>query len=137
MSKKSEAVKRWRKNTKQRIIDSMGGKCVLVCSNCHKEIHDGVTTLTDSYETFDETYGIYKEVKSAYDTEPCPICGGRKLYNHRTCSLSCAAKKAYKVDWDSIDLKQLLKEHSYVYIGELLGVSDVAVRKRAKKLSLI
>jgi hypothetical protein len=29
MSKSSEAVKRWRANTKQRMVDSMGGCCVI------------------------------------------------------------------------------------------------------------
>lgn len=28
MSKQSEKVKRWRKKTKQRVVDAMGGKCV-------------------------------------------------------------------------------------------------------------
>jgi hypothetical protein len=29
MSQKSEAVKRWRKNTKHRLLEAMGGKCVV------------------------------------------------------------------------------------------------------------
>lgn len=36
MSKSSEAVKRWRANTKSRLVEAMGGKC-LICdySKCH------------------------------------------------------------------------------------------------------
>jgi hypothetical protein len=91
MSYGSEAVKRWRKRTKQRIVDYLGGqccicgynrcleslavhhidpaekefnlqsvcrnpgswdrienelkKCCLLCSNCHGEVHAGVTAL--------------------------------------------------------------------------------------------
>lgn len=37
MSKSSEAVKRWRKNTKRRIVESMGGCCVVCGYNEHDE----------------------------------------------------------------------------------------------------
>ena len=43
-----------------------------------------------------------------------------------------------KVDWDNIDLKLMIEQKMpYVLIAEKIGVSDVAVRKRAKKLGLI
>lgn len=106
MSKSSEAVKRWRKNTKERMVKSMGGccqvcgynkttnalefhhinpeekemgfgdtrannvkwsllveelkKCILLCSNCHKEVHEGVTQLPEVFAKFDEAYTEYK-----------------------------------------------------------------------------
>lgn len=106
MSKSSEAVKRWRKNTKERMVLSMGGccqicgynrshkalefhhinpnekemgfgetrannvkwatlieelkKCILLCSNCHKEVHEGITELPEKYATFDDSYTEYK-----------------------------------------------------------------------------
>jgi len=63
MSNKSEYVKRWRKNTKKRIIESMGGEC--------------------------------------------QICGY---------------------------LEFLYKTKSVIDIAEQLGISDVAVHKRLKKL---
>jgi hypothetical protein len=100
MSKSSSAVIKWRKRTKQKIVESMGGccqvcgyfkceaalelhhidsskkdfsfgsvranpqsadliktelkKCILLCSNCHKEIHDGVTSMPESYAKLNE-----------------------------------------------------------------------------------
>lgn len=183
MSRRSEAVKRWRRNTKERMVESMGGKCVccgynkcsdalvfhhvdpkekdfafggmrscpkkwdvivdelrkcvLVCSRCHQEIHAGVTDLPEEYEIFNEKFVKYKEKNSDLDLEPCPVCGGKKSFKSITCSKSCAAKRAGKVDWESIDLEFLMKRYSYVEIGDMLGISDVAVRKRAKKLNLI
>jgi 5-methylcytosine-specific restriction endonuclease McrA len=41
MSKSSEAVKRWRKNTKRRIVESMGGCCVI----CGYDEHDEALEL--------------------------------------------------------------------------------------------
>ena len=107
MSKSSEKVKAWRKRTKERMVESMGGccqicgynkthkalefhhidpnekemgfgetrannvswaklvvelrKCIMLCSNCHKEVHEGITELPRSYASFDENYVEYKK----------------------------------------------------------------------------
>jgi uncharacterized protein (UPF0212 family) len=179
----SDKVKKWRKNTKQRMVDSMGGKCqccgynkcndsldfhhinpkekefgfakimanpkswekianelrkcILVCKNCHGEIHAGVRELPEEYAKFDEDYLDYKTL----DTEKsyCPVCGKEKKSINKTCSYACAAKLSGKVDWDKFDLEDLILEQklSYSEIGRRLNVSDNAVRKRAKKIGII
>lgn len=55
-----------------------------------------------------------------------------------TCSKSCAAKKAQKVDWGKYDLKDLYlnKKLTNVQIADIFGCSDVAVVKRLKKMKL-
>lgn len=109
MSKSSEAVKRWRTNSKNRMVQAMGGKCqicqynkctdalefhhidpklkelkfggiraspiawakiivelrkcILLCSNCHKEIGCGLTLLPEQYDKFDESFVEYKELR--------------------------------------------------------------------------
>jgi 5-methylcytosine-specific restriction endonuclease McrA len=109
MSKSSEAVKRWRKNTKARMVEAMGGKCqicsydkthkalefhhidptekemafgetrannvkwaklveelrkcILLCSNCHKEVHEGITQLPQKFNSFNEDFAEYKNTK--------------------------------------------------------------------------
>ena len=106
MSRVSENVKAWRKRTKDRMVQSMGGccqicgysktnkalefhhidpnekeigfgetrannlswiklvnelrKCVMLCSNCHKEVHEGITILPENYKSFDESFVNYK-----------------------------------------------------------------------------
>jgi 5-methylcytosine-specific restriction endonuclease McrA len=93
-------VKKFRKNRKQKMVDSMGGKCqicgynktpkalefhhvnpvekefsfggsraspkswemiseelkkcILLCSNCHHEVHDGIAIIPESYQRFSE-----------------------------------------------------------------------------------
>lgn len=105
MPSKPEKVKRWRKNTKENIVNNMGGccqlcgynkcfnalelhhvipeekelsfgkirsnpksieiiskeleKCILLCSNCHKEVHAGVSVLPVTYVKFNKTNFIY------------------------------------------------------------------------------
>jgi len=108
MSRRAEAVKLWRKNSKIRIVNSMGGecvvcgykkcnkalalhhlnpskkeisfgniranprswikivkelrKCILVCNNCHAEIHEGITEIPKNAKRFDESYLNYKDI---------------------------------------------------------------------------
>ena len=38
-------------------------KCVLVCNNCHSEIHSGVTVVPNGSSVFDETYAFFDERK--------------------------------------------------------------------------
>ena len=109
MSENSERVKRWRKNTKIRMVDAFGGKCcicnydkchsnlafhhldpsekdfsfgairgsavswdrivvelrkcVMLCHNCHGEVHDGMTQLPDTLTRFDESFAKYKLIE--------------------------------------------------------------------------
>lgn len=176
-----DAVKQWRKSTKERIIQSMGGKCqicnydkcdealelhhinpeekefglgairanpiswskivvelrkcILLCANCHRELHAGLTTIPEKYESFNETYTEYKTNKNLYDA--CPCCGAQKPIKNKFCSLSCAAKQSRKVKWDEIDLETLLKNNTYEDIGRMFGVTGASVKKRAIKLQLI
>ena len=177
----SEKVKRWRRKSKERIIESMGGccqvcgynkcnnalalhhlnpeekdfgfgsiranpkswdkivselrKCVLVCHNCHSEIHEGITVVPETAKKFDEKFVDYRTLEKKNDLEPCPMCGvGKSKYNIY-CSKSCAAKSKGKIDWDNIDLINLYEKHKkFSVIADILGVSDVSVSKRYKKI---
>jgi len=180
MSRRSEAVKAWRANTKRRIIESMGGKCalcgydkcsdalechhldpnekdfglgraranpnswprivtelrkcVLVCSNCHREVHAGLRKIPKRVARFDDRYADYKALEKADRLEPCPVCGSPKDRGLITCSLRCAGKRRGKVDWDALDLPLLLETMTFAAVAEQLGVSDAAVHKRYRKL---
>lgn len=35
-------------------------KCILVCSNCHREIHAGIRTIPKNFKGFDESWLDYK-----------------------------------------------------------------------------
>ena len=185
MSKSSEAVKEWRKNTKQKLTICMGSKCqicgynksqnalefhhidpnekdfslsstranpkkwtsivneqqkcILLCSNCHKEVHEGITSLPKVYQLFDESLlksnennHLLKITKTTY----CPVCNKVKENHLKTCSKQCAGKKSSKINWDSVDLIYLIdiKKQSKVEIAEELGCSDAAVGKQYRKL---
>jgi hypothetical protein len=176
-----EAVQNWRTRTKERMIESMGGKCqccgydrckaalefhhlnmkekeftfsaalknpsswdklvvelrkcVLLCANCHREVHHGDLVLPEGIEGFNEDFEDYKKNTPKNLLDKCPVCGTLKSKHLKTCSRSCAAKLTGKVRWDEVDLQSLLKEYGNAeQVGKHLGVSGAAVRKRIKKL---
>jgi len=181
MSNKSEAIKIWRKNTKQKMIASMGGhcqicnydkcpealdlhhinpeekefnfgaiianpkkwediktelnKCILLCSNCHREIHNDYVKLPEYYQKFDETL-IPVELLKLKTISYCPVCNKEKHNHNTTCSKTCAATLSGKIDWDSIDIVDMIENQKLtkISIGEKLGCSDAAVGKRYRKL---
>ncbi len=189
MSKQSEYVKLWRKRTKERIIESMGGsccvcgynkcqrtlclhhldpskkdfdlssirsnpiswpliveelrKCILLCSNCHFEIHDGMTQIPACHAVFDESFADYRELQRKIkekETELsqnfCSVCKILKPIANKYCSNVCSSRANYRVDWDKIDLESLYKEKPVTKIAEELGISDGAIHKRLKKMGL-
>ncbi|MBP7966673.1 hypothetical protein KAZ66_00170 [Candidatus Woesebacteria bacterium] len=190
MSKQSEAIKQWRKNTKQKVIIAMGNscqvcnynkcndalelhhldpsekefglgaimahpvrwdkivdeikKCILLCSNCHREVHKGITIIPENYQRFDESLLLTKEaeeiiqIKAPKEITYCPICNIEKSHFNKYCSYTCAAKsqKHTKFNWGDIDIVDLIENHqmSKTKIAEQLGCSEAAVRKRYLKL---
>jgi hypothetical protein len=180
MSISSEKVKTWRKRTKDRVIESLGGKCVccgynkcmaslalhhinpnekedtlghlmsdirswskiivevrkciLLCQNCHGEVHAGVTNIPEGAPRFNEEFANYKLHDEEIDS--CPVCKKEKPIYNITCSRSCAAKTTNKMDWDSINLVELLKTESENSLANLLNCSRDSIRKRLRKLGI-
>ena len=114
-------------------------KCILLCSNCHKEVHEGITNIPTIYQVFDESLlqkdnnkHLLKQTKTTF----CPVCNNVKENHLQTCSKTCAAKKTSKVDWTQVDLIDLIEVQklSKIKIAEMLGCSDAAVGKHYRKL---
>jgi predicted nucleic acid-binding Zn ribbon protein len=177
MQNSADAVRQWRKNTKQKMIDAMGGacqccgyntctsalafhhldplqketgfgdtrsnpknwskivnelkKCILVCHNCHSEIHHGMRHIPETFALFNETYAEWRVVEE-YDN--CPICKNNKPVKQKFCSHKCAQTNSRKVDWDKIDLLLLLKEYTISELETKLGVSNATIYKRRDKI---
>lgn len=178
MSKRSEAVKRWRSNTKTRIVKAMGGacvicgynrcqsslhlhhldqskkefsfssiranckswskiveelrKCVLVCANCHGEIHEGLAVVPLDVPLFNEDFTEYDN--GSQIQTPCVVCGKLKPERQITCSRQCSAKRRCKIDWSKYDLREMSETMTRTEIAEVIGVSDAAVSKRMKRI---
>lgn len=119
------------------IIASEASKCVLLCANCHRELHAGEVTLPDSIQKFDESL-IPTELLKLPNVTYCPMCGLEKLNCYVYCSKSCSAKAPHlnPFDWSKFDVVHLVEVEKmpYVNIAKLVGCSNVAVKKRYLKL---
>ena len=157
MSKQSEAVKKWRKNTKRKLVAAFGGrcagcgysncvealefhhinpdekethwgringsiiswkrivteiqKCVMLCSNCHKEVHAGHREVPADSQRFDETLIPDQLLYSVDVYDNCPVCDSLKIKSRTTCSVECAqTRKARIVDWTKLQLRLVLNQ---------------------------
>lgn len=110
-------------------------KCILVCHNCHNEIHSGITNLPTNIPLLNEEL-LSSIENQANNLNNCPICDRLKSNHLINCSLECAGKARRKINWDKINLLEVLKIKSIVSLSEELNCSSAAIHKRLKKISL-
>lgn len=107
-------------------------KCVLVCANCHREIH---------YENF------YYELSSSYDenrakkiTEEIEDLKNHKIFHCKSCGKLISKGSFYCKDCCNLkkrraerpsreELKALIRIYPFTLLSEKFGVSDNAIRK--------
>lgn len=117
-------------------------KCILVCANCHREIHYGLidnSLLKSSYneERAKEIDNLVEQVKT-HKIYYCIDCGV-EVYDasSKRCPI-CAAKQRRKVPErpNREELKKLIRSTPFVQIAKKYGVSDNAIRKWCKAENL-
>lgn len=103
-------------------------KCILVCSNCHREIHQGILIVENKNYILTE-----KDYRLVEKTHHRCACGSVISLSKKYCSSECSAKGAATRDWfsekDNILYLKNDKKLSYVSIGKLYNVSDHTIRK--------
>lgn len=105
-------------------------KCILVCRNCHAEIH--------WKETEDSKNGNnLLNLKALKSTGKCLVCQ-EDVYGTTYCSVECSSIRRRKTVRPTLkNLKELIESKSYCAIGREYGVSDNAVRKWARSYGLL
>jgi hypothetical protein len=107
-------------------------KCILVCSNCHREIHSGLTAVPNGTPRSD----YYNEPHHPEGVEPplrnfCCDCG-KVLKNHTAIRCrKCHLMRQEVVEWPSTEiLLDMVRRSSFLAVAKQLGVSDNAIRHR-------
>mgnify|MGYP000923179231 CR=1 FL=1 len=120
-------------------------KCVLLCHNCHCEVHHGTLSL-DAHMFKNPTPNQGDRLLSQAGISPrtrprktCPDCGSKKSAASARCR-KCAAKTnpgcQARIAWPpSAELLKMVEVDSFLAIGRRLGVSDNAVRKHLRNHS--
>lgn len=106
-------------------------KCILVCANCHREIHEGLINekLKSSYdeEIANEILSEYQQKKTR--TKKYCLCCGKEIDIKATYCVNCFNKlRANPNKPTRQELKTEIRILSFVKIGEKYGVSDNCVR---------
>ncbi len=104
-------------------------KCVLLCHNCHAEVHSGIVALSAH---------VHKNVNvttpATIKKRVCVDCT-TPLKNNSVRCLPCSRKNSLKIQWPSYD--DILAEVSVIgfeALGRKLGVSGNAIRKRLRTM---
>lgn len=111
-------------------------KCVMLCNNCHAEVHAGVVCVPEDAAKFDESYADPVRFKHATEIAKCPVCAQPMRFGNQTCSKECAGREKKRIDWDQYDLVEMKKTMSYTQIAKTVGAHLATVQKRFRKMGL-
>ena len=126
---KSFTISGFRIKNRRKIYDE-AKKCVMLCANCHRELHANLTKIiTPIY--FDET--LIPIIEKVIILNPCEVCG-KQTKNSRFCCPKCCGIFSSKSQLKDEILLKLVETLSYTEIGNMYNVSEAAIRKRHKKL---
>lgn len=112
-------------------------KCILVCSNCHREIEDGLydSEYLKSKKLFDNNNIVipdYTPKAKLYFCKKCNTPINKASINCKKCRLVKS-----KIIWPTKnELEKMVWELPTTSIAKTLGVSDKAVEKRCKKYEI-
>ena len=128
----------------KRIMDE-AEKCVMLCHNCHDEVHDGVTEIPADIRKFvrpKEPLPMRRghvmrrlaqtELRSKFlpNPQPCATCGEPTRTGKKYCSVKCSTRALRRVDRpEGKSLRNMVSQTSRVAIAARYGVSERAVRK--------
>lgn len=118
-------------------------KCILVCANCHREIHDKINN--DKYQSkinqylddWDKQFDIEqikKDINDKLTQKEIALKNNLSIptlrYYLKKNNIVMKEKRVYDIQ----DMIVLMKKYkNYTKVGKELGISDNAVKKRFKK----
>lgn len=115
-------------------------KTVLLCANCHRELHDGLIDNNELTTSFDKAKAqeisakIEKSKKTL--TKQCKICG-KTISKYAKYCTDCFAKQRQIVERPSREqLKYDIRHMPMLQVGKKYGVTDNAIRKWCFKMNL-
>ena len=115
-------------------------KCILVCANCHREIHAGLIDISN-IECFNEEIAK-KEIEENNEIKFgkkyfCIDCGEEVKRGVKRCP-KCAelANRKVKERPTREELKNLIRTKTFVEIGSMYGVTDGSIKKWCDSVNL-
>jgi len=120
------------KNSNIKKLKKEADKCDLLCSNCHKEVHDAIwkSGNTINWKVYNNVLnGSMKDLRAKGKKYFCS-CGEEVSGAKRKC-IKCAHLSQEKINWPSdLELEKLVWKKPKAVLAKELGVSDKAIAKR-------
>jgi len=116
------------------IVKTELDKCILVCHNCHSELHEAQfkadnPELDARLNNFNPNVNIKPK---------CPKCYRVMARNAKQCAQCHKQNLRTKIKWPDTDaLIKMVQASSYTSVARKLGVSDNSIRKRIKNHPVI
>lgn len=118
-------------------------KCILLCANCHREVHNGfidINSLSPSFseeraKEIDELVRLTKTGKIWY----CKECGTEVTYGNNRCAKCAAVARRVTKNGERPsreELKTLIRTTPFTQIARCYGVTDNAIRKWCDQVGL-
>lgn len=111
-------------------------KCIMLCSNCHREVHAGKTSIPSTPAENNKGSSLLVPAlrKNPALKNPCIVCGTDKTIRYKFCSRKCYGLYMSRLDWETYDLLSKIETKSIKEISEELGISYNTIRKRISVL---
>lgn len=114
-------------------------KCILVCANCHREIHAFNLDVSNincfNEEKAKEKFQELEDLKT-HKLTYCKNCGAVISDGASLCVACNTIAKRTVERPDRETLKKLIREKSFLELSRNFGVSDNAIRKWCKSMNL-
>lgn len=135
--------KRSLSNNNIELLTKEAEKCILLCANCHRELHNNgmdIETISKDVEVGKQIikYSSIRNVdtyltKRSKKENICPKCGSIISCNKAKLCSKCSHESHRKVERPSKEvLIEDIKTLSMIKVGKKYGVSDNAIRKWCK-----
>ena len=105
-------------------------KCILVCANCHRELHNASLTKENVIKLEQEIIKYKNEQqKKEIEKSYCQICGKQITKGHTLCS-KCFGKTNRVIERPSKEeLEKLIFTYPMTQVGEMFGVTSNAISR--------
>lgn len=115
-------------------------KCILVCANCHREIHSGLIDNNTLISSFDENRAkeidnLINQLKQ-HKLHYCVDCGDIIDAKATRCVKCSNLNRQIVKRPDRDELKKMIRSIPFTKIGQLYNVSDNTIRKWCDSYSL-
>lgn len=107
-------------------------KTILLCANCHREVHSGFINNEELFSSFEEEKAqeiSLKEKERNKSPNKCVDCGTLISSHASRCAKCSEIHRRIVLRPDRKELKKMIRTMPFTVIGKHFGVTDNAIRK--------